>query len=157
MAFKAAMVALLAVAVPVPQRSDDRKQPQESLQGEWGIVRADFGGKMPADAKLGQTRFHFQGDRITILPDDGGRNEEATFHIDASKTPYAIDIQPVLNAKGAGGPARAEIAVKGIFAVKGGLLHLTFAAPGAERPTAFTDPAGSNQVVSLVLQRVGKK
>ena len=59
MNIKVACIVLLAIGVPAKEdrSEDDPKKVLQNLQGEWQMVRADFGKEAPPpDAKIGQTR-----------------------------------------------------------------------------------------------------
>jgi uncharacterized protein (TIGR03067 family) len=151
MGLQAALVMVLAVAVPAPpERADDSKRVAENLQGEWQMIRADFGAEpAPPDIKMGLPRMIIKGDQLIILPPGQQRKEsdEATFTIDLDKKPYAIDIRPKLQ--------KNEV-VKGIFEFKDDVLHLTFGRPGLDRPMQFNPPPEA-RYVTLVFQRAAKK
>ncbi len=151
MGLQAALVVVLAVAVPAPpERIDDAKRVAENLQGEWQMIRADFGAEpTPPDIKMGLPRMLIQGDKLVILPPGQERKDEATFTVDLNKKPYAIDIRPR-------NIPEKEAVVKGIFDLKDGALHLTFGKPGLERPTQFNPPPEA-RYVTLVFQRAAKK
>jgi len=163
---KIALIAWMALGVPAKEdRMDESKQVMESLQGEWQMIKADFGGlpgPPPMDKEL--PRFVIKGNQITIV--EKNRNEDATFKVDLSKKPYAIDIQPI-PPKGAKG-AREEL-LKGIFDVTNDTLKITIALPnfggppdakGAppapERPADF-NPRPNVPTMAIVFQRVRSK
>jgi uncharacterized protein (TIGR03067 family) len=153
MALKAAMVIVLALAVPAREERDDTaKKAMEALQGEWQLAQANFGREAPPpDAD--QLRFVFQGNKVTIHQAPAGRKEEASFTIDVIKTPFAIDIRPST------GTERDKV-VKGIFRVTDKTLELCFREPGGERPTQFNPPdpgEGRNMTVTITFRRVTKK
>jgi uncharacterized protein (TIGR03067 family) len=151
MAFKAAVAVLFAVAVPVPPERPDESKSSENLQGEWVLVRATFGKNAPPK-DISQTKFVFEGNQIQIWDGPAGaKQENATFSVDVSRKPYAIDIRPKVGA----GPGN-EIVVRGIFQIKGSTLELTFFPRGGDRPTSFTAAQGSD-AVALVFQRAAKK
>ena len=152
MALKTAVVVLLVIGVPARDEStDDSKKVMENLQGEWQMVRADVGNEPPPpDAKIGQTRMTIQGTKLIIgLGGDGGggRREPASFSVDLSKKPYAIDIRPELPKE------FKDMVVKGIFQLNGETLQLVFGRPGSDRPTSFT-PTANDRFVSLTFERV---
>jgi uncharacterized protein (TIGR03067 family) len=163
MGFKVALVTVLVLAVPRPderkqEAKDDVKSVMAKLQGEWVMVRAEFGNQpVPGDARVGQSRMLVQGDKLVINPDGGkggNQRDEASFTIDLGKKPYAIDIQPMAAKR----PRPEQGIVKGIFEVAGDTLQLTFSRPGGERPTDFAMPADKDKlIVSLTFERVRAK
>jgi uncharacterized protein (TIGR03067 family) len=163
MSFKAALVVLLAIGVPAREdRSDDSKKVMDNLQGEWQMVKADFGGLPGPPMEKELPRFVINGNKITIV--ENKRNEEATFTVDLSKKPYAIDIRPEIK----GGGLREDL-LKGIFEVNRDTLKIAFTIPdfggppggkgpppAPERPTNF-NPAPNLPVVSMTFQRARPK
>jgi uncharacterized protein (TIGR03067 family) len=153
MTFNMALIAFLAIGVPAKDDPpDDAKKVLENLQGEWQMVRADFGkNPPPPDAKVGQTRLVIQGNKLLIRMMDGnGKEETATFETNLTKKPFAIDIYSETPKGGA-----RNITVKGIFEVSAETLQLTLGQPGAERPAALNGSDGAR--ATLVFQRVRPK
>ena len=154
MNIKVACIVLLATGVPAKEdrSEDDSKKVLQNLQGEWQMVRADFGKEAPPpDAKIGQTRLVIEGNKLIIrMAAAGPKEETATFTTDLTKKPYAIDIQPQVPG---GGPKNTS--VKGIFQVSAETLQLSLGRPGGERPADFT--GGDVTRSTLVFQRVRSK
>jgi uncharacterized protein (TIGR03067 family) len=153
MGFKAALVAVLVIAVPAPEereRKDETQQVLAKLQGEWHLARLNLGNDLGPDIDnmLGQLRFVFQGRKLTVHQ-PGNRTDEADFTIDVSKKPYAIDVRPTT------GPEKGQLS-KAIFEITGDTLQLTVARPGKDRPADFT-PAAKSEIVTVIFRRAAKK
>jgi uncharacterized protein (TIGR03067 family) len=131
----------LALAVPVRDSVDPQKSLQDQLQGRWQLVSALRAGQPEGAEKNAGTFLTCKGN--VFLLREPGRNEddEATFKLDLSSKPVAIDIWP----KGASGK---EPFMRGIVKVEGNLLTICFADFGQPRPSAFTSPAKSTHLLA---------
>jgi uncharacterized protein (TIGR03067 family) len=119
------------------------KKEQDRFQGTWRLVKLTSAeGPSPPEDVLAKTRFTFKGDRLTVTQ-DGKQADEATFKIDPTKTPKAIDIT-------AGqGPNKGKVSA-GIYAFERDTLRICSAAPGQKRPTEFKSDRGSRTAVLLL-------
>jgi uncharacterized protein (TIGR03067 family) len=121
-----------------------RQKEREALQGTWQVVGLEAAGRaMPAYTYRGLTVV-IAGDRITFRT-RGGSRKEATFKLDPSARPRAIDLTFV------GGKHKGK-ARRGVYALEGDTLRLCTDAPGRERPTALATRAGTAQAL-LTLRR----
>jgi uncharacterized protein (TIGR03067 family) len=102
----------------------------DRLQGTWEL-RSEIreGRTVPADELIGM-KIIIAGNTLTACAD---RKATATFSLDASKKPPAIDIHP----PGLKGTCR------GIYRLERNMLSVCFGGPDHERPTAFASTAGT--------------
>jgi len=133
---------LLLIAADKPD--DATKKDLEKLQGTWNVQSMTRGGKDAPAEEVAKHKLVIEGEKF--LPQtDGKKDAEATFKLDATKKPPAID---VTNKDG-------EIAL-GIYQIDGDTLKLAVQRPGGkDRPTEFTSPADS-EVSLMVLKREKK-
>jgi uncharacterized protein (TIGR03067 family) len=116
------------------------KQPmgaQEKIQGSWALVSGERNGKPLPDEVIQQIKLIFAGNKLTTKHKD--RATEATFRLDASKTPKEID----LNMEGQVG--------KGIYELEGDTLKIAHGEVGDARPKEF--PKAGSGLTVLVLKR----
>jgi uncharacterized protein (TIGR03067 family) len=139
------MMAVVAGIVTGGADSDAGKKIVEKLQGNWQLVKAETSGKPAPEEKVAGTVMTFDKDSIVIRVEGKNTNEEATYKIDASKKPVAIDLHP----------PKQEKVVQGILLLEGDTLKICFARRGGARPSDFKSPA-DQQVTLLELKRVKK-
>lgn len=141
-----AVAAVLGMAVLLgASTADEKKSPQsdKKLEGTWKLMKLEIFGKPPKDEK--QLSLTFKGSKVTKKGPDG-KDDDADFKVDTSKTPHQIDIIPT---------AKAGKGLRGIYEVKGDTLRLCLvsssgdAAKDVPRPTEFT----SKEAFLLTLKR----
>jgi uncharacterized protein (TIGR03067 family) len=114
--------------------ADDVKKEVEKFQGSWTITKIERDGEDLSD-QIGGAEMEVKGEKYTAP------NIAATFKLDPSKKPKAIDISY------SEGPAAGQT-VKGIYKLDGATLTICRAlAEGSERPTEFAAPAGSGKML----------
>jgi uncharacterized protein (TIGR03067 family) len=135
---------LLAATVAAPGPKDPPKKDPPALAGEWvveGLVVAGQPKPLPAGAAWvftadGKAEFWVGRGK----PADRGR-----YTADPRKDPAEVDITL--------GPGET---VRAIYRTEGDKLTLYMGQPGADRPTGFDPPAGSD-AARWTLKRVPKK
>jgi uncharacterized protein (TIGR03067 family) len=133
---------LLAAACGLLLAADNTKEQQamgdqEKIQGSWVLASGERDGKPLPDQAIQDIKLIFSGDKLTTQHKD--RKTEATFKLDAQKTPKQIDLD-------LGGRVG-----KGIYQLDGDNLKIVHGVLGDDRPTDFPN-AGSGLTV-LVLKR----
>jgi uncharacterized protein (TIGR03067 family) len=130
---------LLAADAP---RDEAAMKDLERMQGDWAADSyVQDGMEVPRDDAQALFRT-VKGNAYTVFRFSKAIGK-GTFTLDATKRPRAIEARPAA-AKGAAPPP-----VLGIYELDGDTLKLCFAAPGKERPAAFTSPPGSGHVLSV--------
>jgi len=122
--------------------ADNTKEKQamgdhEKIQGTWAVVSAERNGKPLPDQVTQQIKLIFAGHKLTTQHKD--RKTEATFKLDANKTPKQID----LNMDGNVG--------EGIYQLDGDGLKIVHGEVGDARPKDF--PKAGSGLTVLVLKR----
>jgi len=134
-----AVLSLVLIAAPAFAADKDR----EALQGTWKIEKATRGGmEMPAEMR-DKVTLEFKGDEAIVH--EPGKDEPATYTLDATKSPKTINIKP----------KKDEKQVQGIYELSGDTLKICFAREGGERPSKFESPEGSNLML-MEMKRVKK-
>jgi uncharacterized protein (TIGR03067 family) len=142
----ASLLVGLALIVGAPAKKDPAAKEPPTLVGDWLAETGVMGGK-PENPPPGSTITFLADGKLTMKEGGGGAAEVGTYKADAKKDPAEIDISP----EGAGkGPTLA-----GIYKIEGDTLTLCFTLTGADRPKAFTSPAGS-MVMLVTCKRVKK-
>lgn len=111
--------------------------PATVLEGDWKMVSGVFNGKALADNMVEWCTRTTRGGLTTVMAGPETM-VEATFTLDTSKRPHAIDY---VNLAGA---AKGKSSA-GIFETAGGELRICMAAPGKPRPTAFASKTGDGR------------
>jgi uncharacterized protein (TIGR03067 family) len=113
----------------------------EKLEGEWVMVSGTANGMdMPAD--MVKTAKRVAKDGMTTVTIDGQVFLKAKFTIDPSKKVKTIDYDMTE------GPTAGKKHL-GIYKIDGDTMTFCFAAPGGDRPTEFTAPAGSDRTLGV--------
>src|SRR5438270_323514 len=118
------LVLLLAAADPPP---DAVEKELAQLQGTWQLVSAVKDGKQMPEEQAKQIRVVIQGSKHTVYFGSDIVVKDVPFKIDPTRKPKAVDD---LLADGQ--------VVRGIYELDGDSLRSCVAAPGKERPTAFS-------------------
>jgi uncharacterized protein (TIGR03067 family) len=107
----------------------------EQLQGSWSMVSFEINGESVAEDLVKTGRLEVQGDRYT--PSLGSNSATATFKIDTTRTPFAIDF--TFND----GPQKGKTC-KGIYSLEGDILRICRGlTENEDRPSTFAAPADS--------------
>src|SRR5918997_1466558 len=109
------------------------------LQGAWRAVRIETGGRPVPDELVAIVRYHFDGDRVTLMEGDQVAGE-GIIRLDAAAEPKAFDFTAT------GGPQVGATA-RGIYRVEGDALTMCM---GVGRPSAFT---GTGEAALVELTR----
>lgn len=138
------LTAALLVAAPTPTAE---KKDSEKIQGEWGVVSAEFGGEKAPDDEVKKTKVVIKDNTFTIKV--GEKVQLAKFKLDPGKRPKTIDITH--EKKGA-----EPNTLAGIYELKGDELRICFTKRrGGERPTKFVTK-DEVDLALLILKRVNK-
>ena len=134
------VIAVLVVA-GVVGADDAVKKEMSLLEGDWSMVSGQANGQeMPKDTVKTGKRTAKDGE--TTITINGQVYFKAKFAIDPTKKPKAIDYTMTE------GPTKGKTHL-GIYEVDGDTVKFCFAAPGEERPTAFTAKEGSQRTLSV--------
>jgi uncharacterized protein (TIGR03067 family) len=133
---------LVAAACGLLLAADNTKEKvamgdQEKIQGTWALVSGERNGKPLQDQVIQHIKLIFAGDKLTTQHKD--RKTEASFNLDANKTPKEID----LDMDGSVG--------KGIYQLDGDSLKIVHGEVGDARPKDF--PKAGSGLTVLVLKR----
>ena len=140
------IVAMIAGAAAPAADKKPGKSLQDQMQGEWLLVKAiDRGQEEKKDEGV---KLVVKDSKMTIFEREVREGDDATFKLDESKKPVAIDITPK-------GPDAKEH-VLGIIRIDGDRMTICFAKDAREaRPTAFASPKDS-KITLLEFQRAKK-
>jgi uncharacterized protein (TIGR03067 family) len=127
----------LAVGLAAPgdgAKKDEAKNELEKLQGTWSITKVERDGDDLSD-QVGGAEMEINGEKYAAP------NIAASFKLDPSKNPKAIDISYTE------GPAAGQT-VKGIYKLDGDTFTICRAlAESGDRPKEFTAPSGSGRML----------
>jgi len=134
-------------AAPAFDLASLRFEPAPEMAGEWSMVSGVLSGQ-PLDKMM--TKYGkrvVEGNKMTV---SFGPQlyAKAKFMVDRSKTPMAIDYYNTA-------ATHLGKIQHGIYELEGKTLKLCMAAPGEERPTAFTSAPGSG--AALTVWALGRK
>jgi uncharacterized protein (TIGR03067 family) len=138
------LFAALLLAVVEPPADPTKLTPEQMLQGTWKLVSAQRRGENVPAKEVEGLRVVITGKKLIVK--EPKRSEVATFKVDTTKKPLAIDLTSEKNP---------DKAVLGIFEVKGDTLKLCWAKSGGPRPTEFSTKKGADEVL-FVLRREKK-
>jgi uncharacterized protein (TIGR03067 family) len=135
------------VAASAPRRvfADDAK---EALQGVWAAQSMEADGRSAPPKVVEKMQYTFKGDKLLIRGNFANdREEEASYEIDADKSPKYFQFTP----------PRAPKPVLGIYELKGDELKicLRHGSSSKGRPTEFASKPGSEQIL-IVFKKQGK-
>jgi uncharacterized protein (TIGR03067 family) len=143
-----ALAALLVAGTAKAQDADAKKDLQ-SLQGTWKVISTiDSGQEVPAE-RIAKMTIIIEGNKLRFRMEGEPEVEEATFTLDPTKKPRAIDIVTTdRNGQGR--------TVRGIYKIEGNRVTLcTNSAKDGERPTEFASRRQTRLGLG-VLERVKK-
>jgi uncharacterized protein (TIGR03067 family) len=135
-------VMALRACDPGPSAGVAHPRRGDPLAGTWVVVATTTGGK--DDPQLKDHTATFADGKLLFKSKDG-KEHAATYTLDASKRPAAMDLVP------ADGPHKGKT-LKAIYLVEQGELKLCVGKEGEDRPTAFRSNA-SEQTVLLTLKK----
>ncbi len=135
---------VLAFGVLVWAAGSARADDKANLQGAWLVEKGiEDGVEMPAKERE-KLKVEFKGDKILLHEDK--MVETDGFHLDAGKSPKAIDVIP---------EKKDEKPLLGIYQLEGDILKLCFSHQGQKRPGEFASTKESGTLL-LYLKRVNK-
>jgi uncharacterized protein (TIGR03067 family) len=143
-AFLILLLTLCAGAV----QDDAAKKDLEALQGTWTAVAGERNGQKASEDDLKNFKVVFKGDKMIINPDNDNRT--ASFKLDPSNKPRALDITPEQ------GPKKG-VSLPAIYELDGEALKICYDNEGVsdKRPTEFKT-APKSGLWLLVLKREKK-
>jgi uncharacterized protein (TIGR03067 family) len=135
------LLVVVIVFVAAAGAQDAISKDMAQLEGEWSMVSGEANGvRMPeATVKMGK-RVAKEG--ATTITFGGQVYFTAKFSIDPTKKPKTIDYEMTA------GPTKGKTHL-GIYELEGDTVKFCFAAPGGDRPTAFTAKVGSQRTLSV--------
>lgn len=146
----AVMLVALSVSLAWAQEAMDAAQQEEyqKLSGQWRLVMAIKDGKPVPNEELATTTLITRGNTFQFpQASTVGTAPAGTFSLNPSTDPKQVD------STATAGPNKGQVC-KGIYRIEGDTQVAVFGAPGGERPTDFTAPAGSGRTLQ-VWTRVG--
>jgi uncharacterized protein (TIGR03067 family) len=160
-ATKAGTTSLLAV---LRRQADDKgeekppaKEPakaaddKEKLQGTWIGVECERAGEKLRAGDIETLKLIIEGDRITVSPDEEKKTKEATFKLDPTQKPKAMDIMPQDGAE-------KGKTVAAIYSLEGDTLKLCFEDAGDQpRPTEFATKTGGRLALYVLRRQADDK
>jgi uncharacterized protein (TIGR03067 family) len=135
---------LLLVARAATAEKPAEGKAKNSIEGTWEVVSLEHGGQNAPEDQAKQFKIVITADKLTFKMGNDAAHQ-ATYKVDPSKKPPTIDLTPEE------GPEKGKVAL-GIYSLKGDELKICASKPGAERPTEFKSPAGT-EIVLIVLKR----
>ena len=134
----AAVAVGLLISAGAP--AGEGKKDKAALQGVWKVVTIEERGKSKEDNEGHEVVF--KGDEFTLKRGDSTLIK-GKFKLDPAKKPKQIDLE-ITEEKGNNVDKKAE----GIYALEKDQLKLCIVEPGGgARPTEFSAPEGTKQVV----------
>jgi uncharacterized protein (TIGR03067 family) len=128
---------------PDPEPPTSSARDQKAMQGDWKVVTMERDGKPEPAAEAEKYAVAIKDDKIIVK--EAGRDEEASFALDARKNPRHITIKP-----------RGDKQVLGIYKLDKDTLTICFNKDGAaDRPKEFSTK-GKMGYSLIVLKRAKK-
>lgn len=137
----AAITVATMASLVLAQESDQGKEDVARMQGEWSMVSGSVDGQAMPNEMLPSAKRVCKGNEttVTIGPQ---LIMQATFTVDPTKNPKAIDYQVT------DGPTKGKKHL-GIYAFDGDTVRYCFAAPDDERPPDFNSKPGERRTLSV--------
>jgi uncharacterized protein (TIGR03067 family) len=146
MRLRVLLIVAAGLSIAAGGKDDDIKKAKEKLQGTWVVTGAEQAGEK-TDQMNGQ-QLTVKGDDFTAT-DKGNVVFKATFKVDPTKKPAAIDVTV------AEGEEKGKTAL-GIYSLEKDELKFCFAEPGTkDRPTEFATKKDS-KLMLITLKREKK-
>ena len=130
----ALMLLLLPALVVAGGREKLNAQEKKLLQGTWAATETVGFDKAKSGEDLRELRLVIKGDRLSAHY--GDKTAEATFRVDASRSPFRLDVTVTKGPKDVQGKT-----FEGIYVVEGDVLRVAFRDPGKGRRA--TVPGGA--------------
>jgi uncharacterized protein (TIGR03067 family) len=124
----------LTVLLAADATDDAAKKDLAKFQGNWQLISAERDGKKTPDEDAKKITLTIQGDKF-VLRKDALIISEGTMTLDPTKKPKEI------NETITTGPNKGK-AFSAIYEIDDEHHKICFAAPGKERPTAFSSSDG---------------
>jgi uncharacterized protein (TIGR03067 family) len=142
-------LAVLLLIGSVSAQDADAKKDLQSLQGTWKLISSiDSGQEVPAEL-IAKATIIIEGNKLRFRMEGEAKEEEATFTLDPTKKPRAID----LVTRRSDGTTQTA---RGIYKIEGDRVTLcTNSAKDGERPTEFASRRQTRLGLG-VLERVKK-
>jgi uncharacterized protein (TIGR03067 family) len=138
----AALILFLGALVADTPASDEAKKDLEKFQGTWHAVTLLRGGESQAtEEEAKNLRLVIKGDKRTLTSGDETRSV-ATFKLDPSRKPKAIDITVTEGAL-------QGRTLRGIYTFEGDTHKICLNLEGDERPTEFTSKEGDDRLLMV--------
>lgn len=131
-------VGLLIAADP---KDDATKKDLALFQGKWALISAQRDGKKTPEEEVRKFKLAIQANKF-VLYKDAEAISEGTFTLDPTKKPKQIDEMATA------GPNKGKTFLA-IYEVDEEHHKICFAAPGKDRPTAFSSEPGSGQLLQV--------
>jgi uncharacterized protein (TIGR03067 family) len=123
------------------KRHLDALKDLEAFQGRWNLISAERDGKKTPQEEVKKLKLTIQANKF-ILEKDSQVISEGTFSLDPSKKPKAID--ETITA----GPNKGKVFLA-IYEIVDEDHKICFAAPGKDRPPAFSSLPGSGNLLQV--------
>lgn len=127
-----------------PAQKVDPKKAAASLEGGYTIVSGEKAGKAIPEAEIQGSVVRFTGDKILGTDKDKKEFFSATYTLDPSKTPWAIEMtsqQP------------KEAKASGLIKKEGDTITIVYALPGGAAPKEFKTREGQQLFVLKSLNK----
>jgi uncharacterized protein (TIGR03067 family) len=131
----------VVVLVAADARDDAAKKDLEKFQGNWQLISMERDGKKTPQEDAKKITLTIQGNKF-VLRKDAVIISEGTMTLVSTKKPKAID-ETITT-----GPNKGKV-FSAIYEIDGEHHKICFAAPGKERPTAFSSLPGSGQLLQV--------